>query len=430
MWQPQDPADEPTAGDFAAEQPRRWPLGCIIWSAGAMGLLITLAVLSVPVVQQARARAAIQAVGGSIELADEPFAWLAWLGESVGVPLLYPVGHIDLDGCRIDDRTWEAVLYVAGPQLQVVWVDGTGLTDQQLDELTERAPGLLWLTALESRLTNEGLGSLADCQNLVNLTINSPQLTAGWVGDLPPLTALESIELSGIAWTRETITAISRCTSLESLALTRVTFPEQMPSADWSPPALSLQTLQIAESTLTEAGLQLLGHSGNLHTLHFSDSRFPASGCRHLARLKHLTDLSLYNCQVSSECVAELASCTSLTDVSVWDSTVNGDFLEALSTLPELSSLDLDGTRVQEEQLQYLADFPKLRSLDLTNTALTDKAVPYLVQCRSLNELLLSGSRITSDGLKQLKDSLPACEVTHDIADSPGAALMNGPIVN
>ncbi|MCA9117903.1 MAG: hypothetical protein KDA79_22685 [Planctomycetaceae bacterium] len=430
MWQPQDPADDSMAGDFEAEQPHRWPLGCMIWSAGAMGLLITLAVLSVPVVQQARARAAIQAVGGSIELADEPFAWLAWLGDSVGVPLLFPVGHIDLDGCVVNDDTWQAVLHVAGPQLQVVWVDGTGLTDQQLAELTERAPGLLWLTALESRLTNQGLASLARCPELNNLAIDSPQLSAGWVGDLPPLKSLTGIELSDIVWDEATVASISRCTSLDTLALTRATFPRQAPSADWSPPAPSLRALSITDSTLTEAGLELLGHSGALHTLHFSEVTFPASGCRHLARLKHLDELSLYACRISDECVAELASCTSLGSVALWNSPVNGACLESLSRLPELVALDLDGTTVQAEQLKYLADYPKLESLDLTNTSLTDEAIPHLERCRKLTVLLLSGSRITADGLKRLKASLPGCEVAHDIAESPGAALHNGPIVN
>lgn len=407
-----DSAEQP--GSSPDTDPAPWHIGRLIWAAAAIALLLTLAVLSVPLMQQGRARTTIQAAGGTFELADESLVPIP-----VDFPLseyLVPVSAIDLDDIPIEPPTWNAVLRVAGPQLQTVWLDRTGTTDGQLAELISRAPGLTWLTVVGSRLTDASLADLANCPELSRLAIDSPQFTPAWFDRLPVLKELTSLDLQDVEISHPFIEKMNRYSKLEMLTISRVRFPvdpdpdpESLPS-----PHPTLQMLSLDETSLRPEDLRLLGSWHGLRGLHISATKFPATGCDVLTGMPHLEELTLYDCRITDECVSELAGCRQLTSLTLWDSTIDGSCLPALGQLPKLASIDLDGTRITAASLKPLADYPALTTLDLSNTALDDAAVVQLVQCRKLTRLSLGGTRISAVGVRQLQQKLPSCSIEHD----------------
>ncbi len=82
-----------------------------------------------------------------------------------------------------------------------------------------------------------------------------------------------------------------------------------------------------------------------------------------------------------------------------------------LLTFDELYYLNLYKSRVTDAGLAHilrLAD--RLQVLDVRNTAISDKAVAYIQQLPKLRLLRLSGSRITTEGVNEIRKSLPNCK--------------------
>ena len=117
-------------------------------------------------------------------------------------------------------------------------------------------------------------------------------------------------------------------------------------------------------------------------------------------------------------------------------SIVNDDALRHVASLRHLTSLDLDRTPITDPGLAYLKELTQLRELGLRGTRVTaagllhlghldgleelqiascgrvtDAAVPAIMQLDSLRKLAIGGTGLTPAGLRELRGSMPDCEI-------------------
>ena len=87
------------------------------------------------------------------------------------------------------------------------------------------------------------------------------------------------------------------------------------------------------------------------------------------------------------------------------------DFVEAyfeLPRLPQLRGLNLYGATFRGDGLRNI---PSVEVLDLSDTDVGDDSIPALASLTKLKELSLYNTEISEDGLRQLRQALPTCEV-------------------
>jgi hypothetical protein len=90
--------------------------------------------------------------------------------------------------------------------------------------------------------------------------------------------------------------------------------------------------------------------------------------------------------------------------------------LAHLQGLMGLRRLFLFGPRVTDASLAHLQGLTGLRELDFDGAQVTDAGLEHLHGLTSLQVLQLNGTQITKAGLAQIRQALPGCEVTTNVA--------------
>lgn len=343
---------------------RRWSGRRIVWVWLAVGLLAGAGIVFVGLLYEARMRQTILDAGGRIDVSAELPGWLRWTerAEWLEPPeLLLPVSELSLEGCQLDHRVWRAALHVCGPELLELSLHENP-SDEQLRQLTTRAPALLFLEVDGTRLTPSGLHSLLNCPNLEILCLTGLQSKGNALDVLPVLKRLDM--------------------------------------------------LMLFEGELHAADLRAISHCRQLTYLVCYNVLFPAAEPERPSGLTQLQHLELYDSRISDDFVCQFARSPKLQVIGLKNTPVTGACLKELSALPGLLWLDLDGTPLKEQYLRHLPNFPKVALINLSHTTVGDLAVPYLLQCTDLHSLHLDGTRVSEEGLKQLREKFPDCRIT------------------
>ena len=125
-----------------------------------------------------------------------------------------------------------------------------------------------------------------------------------------------------------------------------------------------------------------------------------------LAELKNmisLTTLNLAATRVTNAGLEHLKGLTSLSRLDLWGTQVMDAGLEHLKGLTSLSHLDLGGTRVTDAGLEHLKGLTALTDLGLVGTQVTDAGLEHLKGLTALTDLGLGSTRVTNAGLEHLK---------------------------
>lgn len=85
--------------------------------------------------------------------------------------------------------------------------------------------------------------------------------------------------------------------------------------------------------------------------------------------------------------------------------------LELLKKVPELKELHLSNATITDAAIEHLLHLKQLVVLDISNTAVSRAGLQRLSACRKLRELDLHGLQIDEEDVRQLKNSLPNCDV-------------------
>lgn len=192
-------------------------------------------------------------------------------------PLLAEQG-LENRGCKLTRskgvRGAAVVVEVSFPQQ----AGNQALSDTE--EMLAVLPGLRALNLGSTRVTDQGLKSLAPLAKLLELNLS--ETAVGDVG-LKELAGLQQLEVLDLSATRVTDRG------LKELA-----------------PLRKLRTLKLADTTITGAGLKELPEFAELEWLDLGATRVEGAGLERLARLKGLRTVRLTGCPASEKAVQEL----------------------------------------------------------------------------------------------------------------------------
>jgi hypothetical protein len=150
----------------------------------------------------------------------------------------------------------------------------------------------------------------------------------------------------------------------------------------------------------------------NLARTKVSDEKVPL-----LSRLSHLRKLSLAGTAVTDAGVAHLGSLTNLRELWLNWTAVTDAGLNQLNRLPNVESLHLEGTAVTGTGFVPMSGYTSLRRLFLTEARVTDAGLTGLSRLTNLRFLhledQLTDGLITADGIKELRNALPNCNIRH-----------------
>jgi hypothetical protein len=88
--------------------------------------------------------------------------------------------------------------------------------------------------------------------------------------------------------------------------------------------------------------------------------------------------------------------------------------LAAIATLRNLENLNLDYTTVDGKSFALFQGMPELSELSLDSADIGDESIPVLAAMPNLRKVNLYHTTFTENGIKQLKEKLPKCQLVWD----------------
>lgn len=168
-----------------------------------------------------------------------------------------------------------------------------------------------------------------------------------------------------------------------------------------------LEFLNLSRTRLTGSGLKELSGSTHLKHLFLRDSSVTDAGLAGLAGFQKLTVLDLSGTRVTGAGLVHLAGLPSLESINLTGTGVTDAGLSHLARLPNLKYLGLDNTWITDAGLAQLNGLTGITEINLSNTGVTDSGIEHLQKLRGLRNVWLAGTRVTDAGRKRLKDALP-----------------------
>jgi internalin A len=129
----------------------------------------------------------------------------------------------------------------------------------------------------------------------------------------------------------------------------------------------------------------------HLQSLNLHDTKVTDAGLKELAGMKNLRKLNLSGCRSDDR--------AKVTDAG----------LKELAGHKNLQWLDLSYTQVTDAGLKELAGLKSLKELDLRVTKVTDAGLKELVALKNLQRLYIFATEATREGVAALQKELPKC---------------------
>lgn len=172
---------------------------------------------------------------------------------------------------------------------------------------------------------------------------------------------------------------------------------------------VTLERLSLAETRITDAGLERLRQLPNVRELdlYFAEF-FTDDGLAFIARWPKLERLNLRGTKITSRAFEHLAKMTALRSLDISYSQIDDAGVDLLTELPALERLALGGTRIGLVALASLKLLPALKQLDLSGMQRVDSghwgltlSPAVLAELGSLEQLVwlnLSGAVLNDIG--------------------------------
>lgn len=186
--------------------------------------------------------------------------------------------------------------------------------------------------------------------------------------------------------------------------------------------------------------LEPLSQIGTLETINLTETEVTDAGVRLLARLPKLKTLRLAETGLDGSCFASFSR-VSLTKLILNEAPISGEGLRSISRIKSLEWLDLNLVslpaaeithlrhcsnlralgfwgvpELDSHDLSWLPELRQLQSLSLGNSSVDDSIIETLSRCTELKLLDLNNTRVSEKGIQKLSRLLPECEIltTHD----------------
>lgn len=269
-----------------------------------------------------------------------------------------------------DPQTPDAVHTVV-LNVNVFWcndgcLDGPGQTPARDDDLALLLPfakTLRHLDARQTEITDQGLATLAQLDQLETLQLSGSRITGGGLARLSPLVRLRTLDLLETRLDPGTLEPLAELTALSSIELPATVLTDETLAVLGRLP--HLKALDLAKSRVTDRGLASLTELKNLERLDLSETHVSDTGLAALLHLEKLTRLSLARTRVTGPGLTHVGKLSRLTDLDLSGTGISDAHLASLSNLKELASLNLVGTPIQGSGLASLRACPKLQHAKL-----------------------------------------------------------------
>lgn len=173
------------------------------------------------------------------------------------------------------------------------------------------------------------------------------------------------------------------------------------------------QKLDLLETEITDRELgYLLGSLDNLRFLSLAETRITDEGLEHLLALKSLQELHLDHTEITDQGLSLIAALHGLQVLDLKGTKITDAGIARLRPLTNLRGLYLTRTRISDAGLRYVAHLKTLETLILWDTAVGDDGIIHLHSMPALREVILWGTAVTDAGADELRSALPQCDVS------------------
>ena len=242
---------------------------------------------------------------------------------------------------------------------------------------------------LDTNIQAQGMRHLKGTARLTSLSLVGSDVTDEWLKNLPELESLRTLNLAGSHVTNA---------GLNSLA--------KFPQLEW----LSLEYTNIGVG-----GLEVLAQLPRLKHLNLRYTLVTDADLSNLRHVPLLESFSLASPNVRGDGICHLQHAKSLRDLSFVGPSVTDQWMFGIENLGNVTWLSLYSTKVTAKGLSAIKKWVGLTNLYLNhNAALGDDAILYLRDLYLLETIELNATAFSSQGLSQLKKSLPDTSVCCD----------------
>ncbi|MEZ6142029.1 MAG: protein kinase [Zavarzinella sp.] len=342
---------------------------------------------------------------------------------NVGPGKVNPAPQMDVDR--------KAAEWVIGRR-GIVQVNGE-LNDINSVKLLPKSPfRLTSIKLIISKLTDEDLGNIENCEHLMELNLGgNTSITDKSILRLKHIHELRTLELYYCKITNKALEHFKDCKNLQFLNIkgTLITLEgiEQLQSRS------DLTILNVSNNNkIRDSDLVHLSDFKKLQELSLTGTHITDQGILHLKELKGLSGLDVSRTKITPTGIEELhqslPKCRITHDSGViepididrkaaeWVISKGGSVringqrsdIVALENLPNdsffLTQINLPQTRVTDADLKNIWNVKHLLGLNLAhNNQLTDGIIQNLLQLKDLETLDLAGTKVTDTGVNQLK---------------------------
>jgi len=259
----------------------------------------------------------------------------------------------------------------------------------------------LHITALQlsqSMITDSSMETVSKQKELRFLGLDHVRLTDSGVVYIRPLTKLIELHLDRTRITDKSLEYLSSLKNLQTLSLRHTAITDQGLE---KLKGLPLKYLNVAETQLSDGGLEPIGSMATLEGLLLNDCPgITGSGFKWLSKLPKLKSLDVGAMALNEEAFAEIGRIRQLYFLILSKGHYSKSQIQALTHLEGLTCLNLSVTNADCSWIPILAKIWSLRELELNNTAADGKMLSAIAkQMPNLTKIWLFGTRITDKDL-------------------------------
>ena len=170
---------------------------------------------------------------------------------------------------------------------------------------------------------------------------------------------------------------------------------------------------------ITDAVIEPLSHFPELEYLALPQTAIGPQGISELRQFKFLVGLEVLRSRVTPRFCAQVGTLPKLRVLKMIQTGTTDECLAELSQISDLEVLDLSNCPVSTAGLRHLVVLHKLRTLSLSSTKVDDDSIEYLRKLPRLERVDVDDTRMTANGITQLHEASPACQVNYSVELAP-----------
>ena len=278
-----------------------------------------------------------------------------------------------------------------------------------------KLPLLKKLELSNTKVGDQGMQNLAQISTLESLSINGTKISDAGVATLTALPNLKILDLRSCQLTPEGFAAIGKMPILEEIILDSTPGINDT-TFDLICNARTLKRLHMNYVRgISDNGMRSLAKLEILEELHVNECPITGESLTQVAKtgLKNLKKLAINTCPITLAGAKAINLCKSLEHLNVGGLSMDDKGLVIMTQgLTNLKVLHLNGCKnVTGSGFTAFKAATNLELLTLQNTGVVDQAMPLLKGFKKLKKLDMLETRVSGNAVRDLKKSLPDCEI-------------------